>query len=147
MRVDFYLIESTEQGSRDELVCRLLEKAYMKGHQIIVYCNDRNHAETLDELLWQFRPDSFIPHNLQGEGPDPPPPVQIGCQQAPRGFYDILINLADEIPEFHRGFRRLIEIVGLDEKEKHQSRQHYKQYRQWGYELNTHSLKQPESEH
>ncbi len=145
MRIDFYLIEHPEVGSRELLACRLLEKAYAKGHQIFVYCNDKLHAEALDELLWQFRPDSFIPHNLQGEGPEPPPPVQIGYGQKPRGFYDILINLADTIPDFHQGFKRIIEIVGMDEQEKILARNHYRQYRQWGYELNTHALKQAET--
>ena len=37
-----------------------------------------------------LRTTAFIPHNLQGEGPEPPPPIQIGYQEEPRGFNDII---------------------------------------------------------
>ena len=122
------------------LACRLLEKAYLRGHRIFVYCNNQSQAEKLDELLWTFKNDSFIPHNLQGEGPEPPPPVQIGYQQEPRGFNDILLNMADEIPAFYTRFKRIIELVANDETSKELSRVHYREYRSKKCDLHTHTM-------
>jgi len=122
------------------VACRLLEKAYMKGHRVYVHCTNQQDAELLDELLWTFRDDSFIPHNLQGEGPEPPPPVQIGYDKEPRGFNDILLNLATDIPTFYTKFKRVMELVANVESEKEQSRAHYKEYRSKRCELHIHEI-------
>lgn len=140
IRVDFYLLASDQPDARWLIACRLLEKAYSRGHRVYVHCANQEDAELLDDLLWSFRDDSFIPHNLLGEGPEPPPPVQIGFGKEPRGFNDILLNLAPEIPSFHTKFKRIMELVSNREEEKEQSRTHYKEYRSRGCELNTHQI-------
>lgn len=140
IRVDFYLLKSSEPDKRSLLACRLLEKAYLRGHSVFVYCNNKEEAEHLDDLLWSFKDASFIPHNLQGEGPEPPPPVQIGHGDEPRGFNDILLNLADEIPPFFTRFKRVMEVVLNDEQAKETSRAHYRVYRGRQCELQTHEM-------
>lgn len=140
IRVDFYLLNNSDAEARWLLACRLLEKAYLRGHRVFAYCSNQQDAETLDELLWTFKDNSFIPHNLQGEGPEPPPPVQIGYRDEPRGFNDILLNLAAEIPTFYPRFRRVIEIVANDEAAKELSRNHYREYRAKQCELQTHDM-------
>lgn len=140
IRVDFYLLASTERQARALLACRLLEKAYLRGHQIFVYCNNQNEAESFDELLWTFKPDSFIPHNLQGEGPDSPPPIQIGYNPEVKRFSDILLNLADNVPDFYQQFNRVIEIVTSDDTAKEISRSHYRIYRDNNCKLSTHTI-------
>lgn len=140
VRVDFYLLASDTPDARWLIACRLLEKAYFKGHQIYVRCSNQQEAEFFDELLWTFRDDSFIPHNLQGEGPEPPPPVHIGYDKEPRGFNDILLNLAEDIPPFYAKFNRVIELVSAEETAKERSRTHYKEYRARGCTLHTHNI-------
>ncbi len=144
IRVDFYLLTNNDNHARWLLTCRLLEKAYSRGHCVFVYCDNQRDAETIDELLWTFKDNSFIPHNLQGEGPEPPPPIQIGYRDEPRGFNDILVNLASEIPAFYPRFRRVIEIVMNDEAAKELSRSRYREYRAKQCELQTHEINVPE---
>jgi DNA polymerase-3 subunit chi len=140
IRIDFYLLATDQPDERWLVACRLLEKAYLKGHRIYVHCADQQDAERLDELLWTFKPDSFIPHNLQGEGPEPPPPVQIGFAKEPRGFSDILLNLTSGIVPFYSKFRRVMELVPNDELEKEQSRVRYREYRALGCEMHAHNM-------
>ncbi len=141
MRVDFYLLNDTTPQADKLFACKLLEKAYYRGHRIFVHCAHQQDAFQLDELLWTFKDDSFVPHNLQGEGPEPPPAVQIGYQPtAPRGYSDILLSLSGTIPSFHTQFQRLIEIVATDDAAKEIARSHFRAYRQLGYTLNTHTL-------
>lgn len=140
MRVDFYLLDKTEPDALWLLTCRLIEKAYAHGHRVFVQCKDQHDAERLDELLWTYKEDSFVPHNLQGEGPEPPPPVQIGFDKEPRGFNDILINMTDPVPPFFTRFKRVIEIVAANEEAKTIGRHHYRHYRGSGCELQTHNI-------
>lgn len=138
IRVDFYLLGGDEP--KEGFVCRFLEKVYRKGHRVFVFCNHQQEAETLDELLWTFKDDAFIPHNIQGEGPIPPPPIQFGFGKEPNGYQDILLNLANEIPVFCTRFKRIIEIVPNDDAAKEISRQHYKYYRSQGFHIHTHTI-------
>lgn len=140
MRIDFYLLTADTADAQGLFTCRLLEKAYQQGHRIFVYCNNATDAGALDELLWTFKPDSFIPHHLQGEGPEPPPPIQIGYSSEPRGFNDILLNLADTIPAFYLRFQRVIEIVAADEPAKIRGRAHFREYRKAGWVPDTHTI-------
>lgn len=146
VRVDFYLSASAERQARLLLACRLLEKAYLNNHRVFVFCNDQQQAESLDELLWTFKDDSFIPHNLQGEGPEPPPVIQIGWNspaeqvQVPRGYQDILLNLCDDIPTFYSRFKRVIELVSNDDEAKNISRMHFRHYRSQQCEMFTHEV-------
>lgn len=139
-RVDFYLLKSPGIEEKLHVACRLIEKGYLRGHQVFVYCENQEAAEKIDEMLWTFKQDSFIPHNLQGEGPEPPPVVQIGYEQEPRGFSDILLNLSENIPSFFSKFQRIFEIVANDDVEKTKSRERYRQYRAMQCLLNTHNL-------
>ena len=131
MKIDFYLIQDNAPQSAWLFSCRLIDKAYQAGHRIFVYLDHQADAYAFDELLWSFDPQSFIPHHIQGEGPNPPPPVQIG--HPPHGqpkINDVLINLSNTIPSFYSQFRRICEIVGPQEEQKTRKREHYRTYQQ-----------------
>lgn len=140
IRVDFYLLAGSEPKARLLYACQLLEKAYQRGHSVFVYCKNQNEALDLDELLWTFKEDSFIAHNLQGEGLTPPPPIQIGCQASTNDFKDILLNLSDEVPAFSSQFCRILELVPNDEEMKALSRLRFQEYRARQYALYTHNI-------
>ena len=63
-RIDFYQIAGDERT----FACRLIDQVFHRGHKIYVHTLDSEQATRLDEHLWVFRPDSFIPHCLIGSG-------------------------------------------------------------------------------
>jgi DNA polymerase-3 subunit chi len=68
MRADFYLIAKPrflEEPLR--LVCELARKAYDSNQWTLVLARDAAQAEALDELLWEFDPDAYIPHQIAGD--------------------------------------------------------------------------------
>lgn len=140
IRVDFYLLTTNQSQAAWFVACRLLEKAYHRGHRVFVYCDNQKDVEYLDELLWTYKDDSFIPHNIQGDGPEPPPPVQLGCGSEPRGFNDILLNMATTIPTYYSRFKRIMEIVAASDEAKEVSRNHYREYRAKQCQMHTHNI-------
>jgi DNA polymerase-3 subunit chi len=135
-RVDFYIIESAPQNPL-LAVCRLLEKAYQSGQRIFVSAANEAQAIALDDLLWTFREDNFIPHQLQSENPGDNTPIVIGWQAA-TAEYAVLVNLADAIPETAWTTPRVIEFVTPENKEP--SRLRYSTYREKNCALHTHRI-------
>lgn len=126
MRIDFYLLENATKSSQNTLlfICRLIDKAYQKKHQVYVYLTDKNLCKQLNDLLWTFQDSSFIPHqeyaadSATSQCDTPNVPVLLSCLQPPGNYNDILVNLSDNIPIFYQKFARAIEIVPVDEEKK-----------------------------
>jgi DNA polymerase III subunit chi len=139
-KIDFYILSDTTPNAHLHFACRLIEKAYKNRHRIYIHTDNKTDAHTLDELLWTYRDDSFLPHNLYGEGPEPAPPIQIGFDVIPEKHRDILINLSKEIPAFYAQFARILECVPQDATLQELARDHYKYYRAQGHNITTHKL-------
>lgn len=60
----FYHLERTalEQALPD-----LLERTLARGWKALVRTSDAKRMEQLDEWLWTWRDDSFLPHGVEGE--------------------------------------------------------------------------------
>ena len=63
------------QGSLDQTLPVLLEKARGSGWTIAVRGCDDNRMGWLDDRLWQGNKDSFLPHGLQGGPHDALQPI------------------------------------------------------------------------
>lgn len=138
--IDFYVLSDVNVNARLTFTCRLIEKAYKNGHRIYIHTENAAHAHQLDEMLWTYREDSFLPHNLYGEGPTPPPPIQIGFASHPEKHRDILINLSDNVPAFFSQFNRILEIISSDATTQERARERFRFYRKEGNTITTHKL-------
>lgn len=139
MQIDFYLLSSSEEHSRDFFICRLVEKIYRQRHTVYIHCRDLQEAHRLDELLWTFSDISFLPHCLYGEVNDPPPPIQLGFDATPTA-QDVLINLSTTIPMFYSTFQRILEIVPQDGEKQAIAREHYQFYKSHHLTIKTHKI-------
>ncbi len=138
-QVDFYLLNTSEEHRRDSFICKLVEKIYRQRHSVYIHCKDRQETHRLDELLWTFQDISFIPHNLYGEGPNTPPPIQLGFDATPKQN-DVLINLSTTIPIFYTSFQRILEIIPDNEALQAVAREHYQFYKTQNLTLHTHKI-------
>lgn len=142
MDITFYVLAADAPlSARLTTACRLVDKAWQQNRKVLLQAASRSEAEALDEQLWAFRAEAFIPHHLVGEGPTPPPPVRIGWEALPGDSRDILINLGAEIPAGFDRFQRVIEIVAGTDSEREQARSHWREYKKRGYAVQAHELK------
>ena len=137
-RVGFYVVQAAQQGQRLQVAARLADKAYQQGHRIYINAADEAQARALDELLWSFRPTSFLPHALQGEQYSDQ--IAIGWGQEPLDHNDLLINLQLEIPAFFSRFNRVAEVVTQDARSLESLRRSWTFYKERGYQLEKHDL-------
>ena len=124
-----------------QLACELAQTAYTQKELVYIHCQDQQQAYLIDELLWQFEPKSFVPHNLKGEGPISGSPVEIGFDSlGSNKKRHIMINLADQAPSFAVNFSQIIDFVASNDKHKIIARERYKQYRALNIALQTQNL-------
>jgi DNA polymerase-3 subunit chi len=143
-RIDFYILEA-DNGNREQFACRIAEKAYRLGHGVYIHTADAQQAGRLDDLLWTFKQNSFIPHGIDGESPDPEAAVLIGHNgetetSSHAEGREVLINLDQEIPLFFSSFKRVAEVIDQQVDNKNKGRKRYKFYRDRGYSLETHTI-------
>ena len=137
-RVGFYVVQAAEPGERLSVAVRLADKAFQRGHRIFINAADEAQARTLDELMWSFRPSSFLPHGLHGQ--EHADTVAIGWGQEPHNHSDLLINLQLEIPSFFSRFQRVAEVVTQDPDSLEALRASWTFYKERGYQLEKHDL-------
>ena len=139
-QVDFYISDSDSGDARLRLACKIADEARERDNHVFIHSTSGDEARQLDELLWTFSQGSFIPHRIVHGELDRPPlePVLIGVNQTPsQGRWDVLINLAAEVPEFFSRYERVAEVVDANAVRREQSRERYRFYRDRGYPLNT----------
>lgn len=121
--------------------CQIAEQHYRQQKLVYIHCQSKQQAYAIDELLWQFEPTAFVPHNLKGEGPITGSPVEIGFDKlGANKSRQLLINLADQVPTFAVNFPQIIDFVANDDALKNIARLRYREYKQLGITLDTAEL-------
>lgn len=139
-RVDFYVLPDQKDNGRALLACRLIDKAYNLGHTLYLLAASEAQAAALDDLLWTFRQDSFIPHERYPLTGQDDSPILIGtCLPADRTA-QVLINFTNQLPEGFARYERVIELVDQTPEVLARSRERFRQYREHGLTPETHKL-------
>ena len=138
-RADFYLIDKPR--FRDDpllLVCELAKRAFESGQSTLILARSADEADALDEKLWEFDENAFIPHQLAGDDDDTLTPVLIVAPGAETPDRPLVINLRDECAPGL--FERVLEVVPADEAQRLGSRERWKTYKAAGFEVNKHDM-------
>ena len=136
-QIDFY----TSVADKLQTACRIASKVYSLGHKIVIFCPDADVANRLDRLLWTHPPTGFVPHCITGNALTAITPIVIDfrCETPPHD--EVLVNLTAQWPPLFSRFERLVEIVSVDDEDRRLARERYKFYRDRGYEIRTHALR------
>lgn len=139
-RIDFYVLPDQRDNGRALLACRLADKAYALGHTVYILTSSEAQAAALDDLLWTFRQDSFIPHERYPLAGEDSSPVLVGAALSAEVNAQVLINFTDGLPEGFERFERVVELVDSQPEVLAKSRERFRQYRERGLTPETHKL-------
>ena len=139
-RIDFYVLPDQRDNGRALLACRLADKAYSLGHTVYLLTASEMQAAALDDLLWTFRQDSFIPHERYPFAGAESSPVLVGAAAPTAINTQVLVNLTDTFPEDFERFERVVELVDQHPDVLAKSRERFRQYRERGFIPESHKL-------
>jgi DNA polymerase-3 subunit chi len=143
-RIDFYILDTTTPQSREKFACRLIEKVHHQGHHVFVQSHEVQHAELFDELLWSFKPESFVPHALSDSNEAKDCSVIIAgstSAKADNQINDVLINFKPTVPESFSQYSRVVEIVNKKDDSSIEGRNRYSYYKDRGYKMESHNIR------
>lgn len=139
--VSFYILPSQSQQERYLFACKLIEKAYQDKQFCYVYTDSQQQSQQLDNQLWNFRPGSFIPHQIyKNIIPDYEQTILIGTYSAPEKWQKIIVNLSSKYPEDLAQTERVLEIIDNNEMVIQAGRQRFRLYKQGGFNTKTHKI-------
>ena len=142
--ISFYVLEEPSSAARLRLACRIIDKAYRAGQNVLVWHTDAAELATFDELLWTFGDDrSFIPHELVAPGVAAEAPVLLTTGAAPESGIDVLVNLSASVPPpaLTERSARLIEVIDGDPERRNLGRARFRAYRELGCEPVSHNVR------
>jgi DNA polymerase-3 subunit chi len=138
-RADFYLIDKPR--FRDDpllLVCELAKRAFASEQPTLILARSQDQAEALDEKLWEFDENAFIPHQIAGDDDDAITAVLIAPPGIATADRALVINLRDDCAPGL--FERVLEVVPADDAERLGSRERWKTYKAAGFEVAKHDM-------
>lgn len=137
----FYILPSQTLSERYLFACKLIEKAYRSGQFCYVYTDSDQQSQQLDNQLWTFRDNSFIPHQIYEENiPEYEQTILIGTKAAPEKWQKLIFNLSSKYPDNLTQTERVLEILDNDEELKLAGRHRYRQYKQDGFKMTSHDM-------
>lgn len=134
-RADFYLISKPRFLDKPLLlVCELARKANDSGQALLIFAASMAQAEILDDLLWEFDPDAYVPHQIAGTDEDDDlTPVLIVPPEMQSPMRPLVLNLRNAAVE--GDFSRVLEVVPADESARVPLRERWKHYKDRGLEV------------
>lgn len=131
-RIDFYSNVPDKLG----YACRLVRKAHAANCRIVLLTRDRDELARLDQALWTFSEQEFLPHVHAGDPLAANTPIILtDSDKADLPHYQLLINLSVGTPTHFARFERMLEIISSDDADKAAGRERYRFYQQRGYPL------------
>ena len=131
-RIDFH----SNVPNKIAYACRLVRKARAAQCKIVLLGKDSSELTQLDQLLWSFSEQDFIPHVHAGDPLAAQTPVILTDSEAVElPHHHVLINLSGNTPEHFARFERMFEIISSDEADKAAGRDRYRFYKERGYPL------------
>lgn len=141
LRIEFYVLSSADEKAKFRFVCQLVEEIWQPGYRICIQVASLAQAEQLDTILWTFKQESFLAHDIYTENIQSLASIFINyhvddtCHDT-----KVLINLSERIPPFDTQFERIIELIDNIPASREAGRERYRFYRQAGYDLVTHEM-------
>ena len=131
--VRFYHLE---QQSLEQVLPALLSKALENGHRILVKTPDDHMAERLNDYLWTYNPNSFLPHGSKKDGHAELQPIWLTSEDENPNDADVLILTGGAASENMNDYQLCCELFdGRNEAAVTEARTRWKTYQEAGHDI------------
>lgn len=118
----------------EQVLPGLISKALENGHRVLVKTTDAKQTERLNEYLWTYNPDSFLPHGSDKDAHPAQQPVFLTASNENPNNADVLILTSGAQSDDHKNFKLCCEMLdGRNEEAVAGARDRWKKYKDEGF--------------
>ncbi|MCF6226416.1 MAG: DNA polymerase III subunit chi [Xanthomonadales bacterium] len=136
VQADFYLLDRPGL-ELESVLCTLVRKAWTAGFKTSILVKDAEQAKKLDEALWQD--SGFLAHEILSTEKHSQAPTSLVTTA--KHLQPLVINLSSQPLQAFNKLQRVLEIVPNQASLRQQSRDHYRNYQQLGWQLKMHKIR------
>ncbi len=144
VQVSFYVLPTSNEASRQKLLLKILEKAYLAEEPALLYSDNQELIRFLDRKLWELPHIEFLPHAVitTEEDINEADFIYLSDKMWPLPHRSLIINIHPFVPDDVKNglYPRVFEVITQDPQVLEESRNRYRLYRQLGFEIETHKL-------
>lgn len=125
-----------QQKTLDHALPEILSKALDTERRVVVKASDAEQVQKINDLLWTYRADSFIPHGSAKDGYESEQPVFLTESDDNPNGAEILILTGGATSEKISDFSLCCEMLdGNDADAVSAARDRWKSYKEDGHEI------------
>lgn len=97
-----------EQQPLEKIIPILLDKTLQRGWKAVVETSSTERAEALDNALWTWRDDAFLPHGVEGQDTDAMQPVLLTTNDGNANNANVRFFVDRAVPREGGDYERLV---------------------------------------
>ena len=127
------------EANKHRIVCEIVEKLYTAGKRTIVHVTEESEGQKLDQMMWSWKQNSFVPHLYCNEvNQEFTEPVIIAKSIIKTDRFDSLLLVQPADIKIIQTFDTVFDFAEkYDLALVKKSRERYKLYQQENFKLNT----------
>ena len=133
--ISFYQVMNATPASVDATLPALLNKALQSGKNVVVKCPSVERMERLDEALWTFKEDSFLPHGTQADKFAEKQPIYLTTEDENPNGAEILVVISGATSADFSSYERVMDMFEASDIQKQNARKRWKDLKSKGYPL------------
>lgn len=115
---------------------KLLERALAAGHRAVVLAGSQERVEALDNTLWVYDPDSFLPHGTARAGFAEQQPIYLTTEDDNPNQASLLVLIDGMEPADISAYARCLDLFdGNDQAAVDAARLRWKKYKDAGHQV------------
>lgn len=83
-----------DNGAKRTAICQTIVQQFEEGRRVLVAAPNEKVAKYIDQLLWSYPPESFIPHLMAGSACNVPVVIARGTQNLNKA--KVVLNLCPQ---------------------------------------------------
>ena len=138
LEISFYHLKGS---SVDDALPMLLEKSLARGWSVVVQMTTLQRMTRLDDHLWSYKAEAFLPHGVKADGEPETQPIYLTCEadnpnEADARFFLERARIAPVLAgDSAPGERAALMFDGENEAELEDARAQWKELRDAGHTL------------
>lgn len=130
--IRFYHLQNQ---SLEQALPALVSKAYENGHRIVIK-STLDRIEKINEHLWTYKPESFLPHGSAKDGNAEKQPIWITDTDENPNDADLLILTNNQVSEELEKYKLVCEMFdGRIDEDVQAARARWKNHKEAGHDL------------